>query len=458
MDPTALASVVAELQPLLGGRVQRVDLVRDRELVLELRYPGRTIRLLASARSGSGRVHVIGDRPPREVPGGDLQRALRKRLEGRPLVAITADRHTVELDLRDARISLRIDGGKDALQILPPSGRPVPSLPEPDRLPTSFPISERLAAENATREPESAAERLRGEVARLLRTRRQKLEKLALNLGRDRDRLQGLLELRRRGELLKPLLAERRGRARAGGLASVEVMDWEAGAPVQVPLDPTLGIEANMERFFTRARKAARGLPIVAERLQRVEAELAGLAALSDEARSADLDRLVELAEEAGARAGRVIVRGLDALPGERVVKGQEEQRAPIDRWSRRFSAEDGTEIRVGKGARENDRLTLSGARPDDYWLHASGTAGAHVILRVQRGQEPGREALLDAAQLAAHYSGAATSAKVEVVYTQARYVKKRKGDPPGRVGVSKARTLYVTIDPKRIDRLFGRG
>jgi predicted ribosome quality control (RQC) complex YloA/Tae2 family protein len=131
---------------------------------------------------------------------------------------------------------------------------------------------------------------------------------------------------------------------------------------------------------------------------------------------------------------------------------------APIDRWSRRFVAADGTEIRVGRGARENDRLTLQGARGHDRWLHVRGLTGAHVVLRCDPGREPDPEALLDAAHLAVHYSGARREARADVIVAEARHVKKTKGAPPGQVGVAKSRTLRVVMEPERLRRLNARG
>ncbi|MEQ8980761.1 MAG: hypothetical protein RL846_22655, partial [Deltaproteobacteria bacterium] len=76
---------------------------------------------------------------------------------------------------------------------------------------------------------------------------------------------------------------------------------------------------------------------------------------------------------------------------------------------------------------------------------------------RNDKGQSPSSEALLDAAHLAAFYSSAKNDAKVEVLHTEARHVKKTKGAPPGLVGVAKSKTLLVRMDSARLDRLLGR-
>jgi len=118
----------------------------------------------------------------------------------------------------------------------------------------------------------------------------------------------------------------------------------------------------------------------------------------------------------------------------------------------------DGSEVRVGRNNRQNDRLTMGWARPDDIWLHARNIPGAHVILRPagsRSGQEPDPEVLETAAMLAAWFSRARASQNVPVDYTLRRYVRKPKGARPGMVIYERQRTLFVTPDPERLERLL---
>jgi len=96
----------------------------------------------------------------------------------------------------------------------------------------------------------------------------------------------------------------------------------------------------------------------------------------------------------------------------------------------------EGFEILVGRGARENDRLTFREARPHDLWLHAAGYAGSHVVIRrPEKDTEIPQEVVETAAQLAAWHSKArAAGGKVEVHLCRAGDVRKRKGAPAGEV------------------------
>ncbi|MBV9774037.1 MAG: DUF814 domain-containing protein [Gemmatimonadetes bacterium] len=96
----------------------------------------------------------------------------------------------------------------------------------------------------------------------------------------------------------------------------------------------------------------------------------------------------------------------------------------------------DGFEILVGKGAKENDQLTFRVAAPQDLWLHASGYAGSHVVIRnPERLADVPREVLECAAQLAAYHSKAREArGKIDVHVCRAADVRKPRGFPPGKV------------------------
>lgn len=107
----------------------------------------------------------------------------------------------------------------------------------------------------------------------------------------------------------------------------------------------------------------------------------------------------------------------------------------------------DGFEIVVGRSARENDRLSLREARPDDLWLHAAGYAGSHVVVRAVEGKtgDVPSGVVEHAAQLAIRHSKArGAGGKVAVHMCRARDVSKRRGAPPGQVVLRAFETVKV--------------
>ena len=130
-----------------------------------------------------------------------------------------------------------------------------------------------------------------------------------------------------------------------------------------------------------------------------------------------------------------------------------EERRGPF----RRFTSSDGLPIFVGRNARENDELTFGLAKSDDLWLHARGTPGSHVVVRLEKGTEPTPDTIRDAATLALLYSDLKKSGKGDVIYTRRKWVKKAKGQAPGAVTVTQEKSLHVSLDKKRLDALKSR-
>jgi predicted ribosome quality control (RQC) complex YloA/Tae2 family protein len=119
------------------------------------------------------------------------------------------------------------------------------------------------------------------------------------------------------------------------------------------------------------------------------------------------------------------------------------------------FRTSGGLEVRVGRSARANDRLTFGHSSPNDVWLHAQSVPGSHVVLRWSSVDEapPARD-LEEAAVLAARYSRARTSALVAVDWTRRKHVRKPRGAPAGSVVLQRAKTLFVEPDPAVEDRL----
>jgi predicted ribosome quality control (RQC) complex YloA/Tae2 family protein len=77
-------------------------------------------------------------------------------------------------------------------------------------------------------------------------------------------------------------------------------------------------------------------------------------------------------------------------------------------------------------------------------WLHAHRQAGAHVLIKVPPQQQAPPRTLSEAAALAAYYSKGRHATAVEVLYTEAKHVRKFRGARPGQVQVTAYRTLEV--------------
>src|SRR5690606_38600823 len=110
----------------------------------------------------------------------------------------------------------------------------------------------------------------------------------------------------------------------------------------------------------------------------------------------------------------------------------------------------DGFEVLVGRSARDNDELTFRVARPRDLWLHASGHAGSHVVIRVPEDGDVPRAVIERAAAYAAWHSKARNArGKIEVHVCRAADVRKPRGVPAGTVELK--RWDVVRVYPREI-------
>jgi predicted ribosome quality control (RQC) complex YloA/Tae2 family protein len=216
---------------------------------------------------------------------------------------------------------------------------------------------------------------------------------------------------------------------------AVTVTDYFGETPqeAQIALDPAITLRENIDKMFKRHQKAARGTEIVSRQLEGVRARAA---AVSERMRRVqaikDWDTWMAVAE-------RIDMERSDASETP-------DRSKPARRY--RGVAIEGYEILIGRNSRENDELTFRLAAPDDFWMHVADYSGSHVVIR-----NPGKlkslpeSVLIKAAQLAAYFSQARNSSKVEVHYTRRKHVSKARHAKAGLVKLSDFESIRV--EPK---------
>jgi hypothetical protein len=327
---------------------------------------------------------------------------------------------------RYARLAGRPEASPQVLDLGRPTPYPLP-LAGVDGRPA---LSVLAAFEGAMAATEAGA--LAPEVRAALEARLQRVLRRAERLHAEAEEGPAkAAALRRRADLLMAQLHQV-----SKGDTRVTLDDFEGGS-ITVELDPTLGPADNAQSLYERARKRERAAARLPDRVR---------AALMEGSR---LEAVIA-AIDAGTAEPAEVERWLaEVRPSD--GPAEEEARVPY----RRFRSSGGLEIRVGKAGRANDELTFHHAAPDDIWLHARDTAGAHVILRwSDREQNPPQRDLLEAATLAALHSRARTSGTVPVDWTRRKHVRKPRKAPPGAVLPDRVATLFVHPDPSLPERL----
>jgi predicted ribosome quality control (RQC) complex YloA/Tae2 family protein len=317
------------------------------------------------------------------------------------------------------------------------------SFPDPETSPkyTLAPLSWRI---EAALDPLAEAHHLAEERKRLV-------SRVERKLARAEHRLQGLIEresathtldrIRQDGELLKACMGQLKR-----GMTHVVVQDWfaENTPERRLELDPGLTPHENVQKYFARFKKLQRSANNLESEMQQARERKDDLQALLEVAREhEDPTQLDEDSVERGLLDARQ-----EADPRK---KAKPRARLPY----RTFEAHDGSEIRVGRSARDNDDLTFRHARGNDLWLHTADVPGSHVILRAGRNREFSDKAILDAAMLAIHFSPQTNAGRASVHLVPQKQVHKPKGAKPGLVTLSGGKRRVVRMDEARVKDLL---
>lgn len=237
------------------------------------------------------------------------------------------------------------------------------------------------------------------------------------------------------------------------GLSEIEVVDFTRPEQptVRIPLDPVRTPQENLARLYKSAQRAERGAVQAEARRHQLQQEQATLQAqLALAERAVCATDLLPLASALGIDPNAPLHADRAAEKTPRAADGSD-----LPPGVRRFVAPSGHEILVGRSAAGNDTLLRRFARGNDLWLHAEGVTGAHVLVRLRaRNDAVPQTTVLLAAVIAATCSARRNDDQVAVAVTQAKYVRKRKGDPPGRATYSQERTVVVQPDARIFDRL----
>jgi predicted ribosome quality control (RQC) complex YloA/Tae2 family protein len=225
---------------------------------------------------------------------------------------------------------------------------------------------------------------------------------------------------------------------------NITVPNYITGEDLNIPLDPTLSPAENAARYFDKYNKMKRTSEALKSLTVTVLEEISHLESISNSldiaATEADLAPIkAELIE-----SGYLHKSKKDIKPGQKVQKtGKKGQAAgkngnpgkaakigaPLQ-----YLSSDGYSIYVGKNNYQNDDITFRLADGGDWWFHAKGQPGSHVVLKTGGNKDIPDRAFEEAASLAAYYSTGRGSSKVEIDYIQKKHVKKPVGAKPGFV------------------------
>ncbi|MCA1754903.1 MAG: NFACT RNA binding domain-containing protein [Spirochaeta sp.] len=211
------------------------------------------------------------------------------------------------------------------------------------------------------------------------------------------------------------------------------VTEDNQGNALRIPLDPHLPPYATAEKLYERAKRLRATAEHAGKELAIVSKEEERLRAYAVELTQGNVPSELQTNTKSEQRSGSATE---DQRPGLRFFSGD-------------------FVILVGRNARENDGLLRRYVRGNDTWLHARDYPGGYVFIKQQPGKSVPLEVLIDAGNLAVHYSKARGEQTVELYYTQVKHLRRAKHGALGLVIPTQEKNLRVRFDSERLQKLL---
>jgi predicted ribosome quality control (RQC) complex YloA/Tae2 family protein len=227
------------------------------------------------------------------------------------------------------------------------------------------------------------------------------------------------------------------------GTSLISVWDWLTEQPYQLEMDSTQTVQEALAARFRRAKKLQAGIQPLTHQLERTQTHMQRIRQQQQQ-----LDSITTHASLATFKAQHV------SAPSS---TDRSSQSPAVSLPYREYCSAAGIKIWVGKNAKDNEKLTFQLAHGRDWWLHVTGYAGSHVVIRMNKDQKPDVETLEDAMQLALYYSKAREQKEAEICVAQRKYVSRAGKGKTGRVQISKHQTVWVRFDADRYRTLKER-
>lgn len=221
---------------------------------------------------------------------------------------------------------------------------------------------------------------------------------------------------------------------------SVTVVNYYTNEELLIPLDPDLTAMENAAKYFEKYGKMKRTYEALTEFVKETKAEINHLESVMNALDIAEKEEdLTQIKEE-------LIQSGYIRYKGNR--KKEKVTSRPFH-----FVSSDGFDIYVGRNNLQNDEITFHLAQGNDWWFHAKGMPGSHVVVK-SAGKEIPDRTFEEAGRLAAHFSKGRQQDKVEIDYVEKKHVKKPGGSKPGFVVYYTNYSLVIDTDISAIRRL----
>ena len=189
------------------------------------------------------------------------------------------------------------------------------------------------------------------------------------------------------------------------GAKKLEALNYYTNEMITIPLDSTKTPQENALKYFEKYNKQKRTFEALTSLIEETRDDISYLESVSNALDIAlSEDDLTQIKEE-------LIESGY-------IRRKFTKKKVKITSKPFHYLSSDGYHIYVGKNNLQNEELTFHFASGNDWWFHAKGIPGSHVIVKTNGEELPDRT-FEEAGKLAAYYSKNRGSEKIEIDYIE---------------------------------------
>lgn len=207
---------------------------------------------------------------------------------------------------------------------------------------------------------------------------------------------------------------------------------------IKIPLDETKSALENSKKYFEKYGKLKRTAEALEHLLMETKAQITHLESIQNSLDIAvSADDLIQIKEE---------LMEYGFIKKNRSAKKEKTKSKPFH-----YRSASGYDIYVGKNNYQNEELSFKMATGNDWWFHAKGVPGSHVIVKANNEELPD-SVFEEAGRLAGFYSKGRENEKVEIDYLQKKNLKKPAGTALGFVVYYTNYSLVIAPDISGIE------
>ena len=162
------------------------------------------------------------------------------------------------------------------------------------------------------------------------------------------------------------------------GAKSLTAENYYTNESITIPLDPQLTAQENAQKYFNKYNKLKRTYEALTDLTEDTNQEIQHLESIST---SLDIavseDDLTQIKDE---------LTQFGYIKKKHTGKKEKIKSKPFH-----YLSSDGYHIYIGKNNFQNDELTFKFASGSDWWFHAKGMPGSHVVVKANGEELPDR-------------------------------------------------------------------